>query len=147
MHLFAKIGIGAGAIFILSKILQAVTASSLTFDIDSVDLSQFGLRTVLPVTLMVTNPTTGSLTLSGLTANAFVNGDYIGTASEIPAITIAPAAKTPVQVNVSLALAQVVSDVVSILNGSAGIPASIFLQGSVVVNTITFPINLTLKIL
>jgi Abnormal spindle-like microcephaly-assoc'd, ASPM-SPD-2-Hydin/HYDIN/CFA65/VesB-like, Ig-like domain/K319L-like, PKD domain len=85
--------------------------------------------TSAPVTITLSNPGTGNLTVSGLTMTGTNSGDFTVTSAALP-ITVAPGGNTTVQVAFKPTATGLRSGTLSIATNAAGSPHSVSLTGT-----------------
>ncbi len=104
-----------------------------------------GLFPVLQVGVMAQNVTNGSLQFNALAANAFLNGTLIGNVSGFTPVTIMPVSQVTIPLTILVNATEIISDVISILTGSAGVAATVEIKGTANISGLILPVDLIYK--
>lgn len=139
------IGLTVGGLWLLNKLSTAGVASRLNLYIASFNFTMSGITPILQVGVMAQNVTNGSLQFNALAANAFLNGTMIGNVSGFVPVTILPVSQATIPLSIIVNATQIISDVVSILTGSAGVAANIEIKGTANISGLILPVDLIYK--
>lgn len=145
MKLLPAIGIGAVAIYLLSKLSTAGVASRLNLFISNYGMSLTGITPVISIQVTAQNVTNESLQFNALTANAYLNGTLIGNVSGFTPITIGALSQVVIPLQIIVNATLLISDVISILSGSAGVSAQLEAKGTANVSNLLLPVDLIYK--
>jgi hypothetical protein len=145
VKLLPAIGWTVGGLWLLNKLSTAGIASRLNLYISSFNLSLSGISPIIQIGVMAQNVTNGSLQFNALAANAFLNGTMIGNVSGFQPVTIAPVSQVTIPLTVIVNATQIISDVISILTGSAGVAANLEIKGTANVSNLILPVDIIYK--
>ncbi len=104
-----------------------------------------GISPVIQVGVMAQNVTNGSLQFNALAANAFLNGTNIGNVSGFQPVTIGPVSQVTIPLTIVVNATQIISDVIAILTGSAGVAANLEIKGTANVSGLILPVDIIYK--
>lgn len=141
MKLLPTIGLAAAALYVLSKLSFAGNAARLNYTVSGMGLSMSGLNPVMSINLVVQNPTNQIFNVAALVANVSLNGQPIGNVAGFQPVSIPATSQANVPLTVTISGLSLVSDVVNILNGSAGVTALLHITGTVNANSTLLPID------
>lgn len=117
-----------GAVVIAAYAWITSTANKISFVLQNVGIGQNGLLTQLTVTMLITNATTSTITLTNLLLTATYNGTMIGSGLTASAV-IAPGANS-IPFNINLSDLTLLGDLAGIVtNGVTGISINITGKG------------------
>ena len=135
------IGLGVAGLYILSKLSFAGNASRLNYTISGMGLSMSGINPVMSINLVVQNPTTEVFNVTAIVANAALNGEPLGNVAGFTPVSIAATSQANVPLTITISGLSLISDVVNILNGTAGVSALLHITGTVNANGTLLPID------
>jgi len=141
MKLLPTVGLAVAALYVLSKLSFAGNASRLNYSISGMGLSMNGLNPVISMNLVVQNPTNQIFNVAAIVANVALNNEPIGNVAGFTPVTIAAASQANVPLTVTISGLSLISDVVNILNGTAGVSALLHITGTVNANATLLPID------
>jgi LEA14-like dessication related protein len=136
----------AGGAFLVWKFLvPGVAVSNLIFLENgmSLDISN-PLRVVINLSVIVQNPTSGSLTLNSMAGYFYVNGSQTGNVSYFTPTVINPNSQTQIQLQLSVNDISLVSDIMSYINSGTG-SLAVEIKGTANVNNVPVPIDLSFQ--
>ena len=145
MKLLPTIALFGIGIYVLSKLSTAGVASRLNLFISNYSFSLQGITPIIQLQVTAQNVTNDSLQFNALTANAYLNGTLIGNVSGFVPVTINPLAQVYIPLTVIVNATALISDVVSILSGSAGFAAQLEAKGTANVSNLLLPVDLIYK--
>ena len=110
----------------------------ITFDISNL------ISPIINVSILVQNPTSGSLTLQSMAGTFSVNGNPSGNASYFPAVptVLAPNAQTIIVIQLRLTDSGIITDLLNFISGSTT-ALNIALNGTANVNNAPIPLILS----
>lgn len=142
--LFALVGIAGGALLI-GAIAKGAIARNLNFVISGLRIGGTVLQPILYVVLGAQNPSSLDYTIQSLSGNVFVNGSLIGNASNFNEVTLKANTQTKYEVAVQLSILVVTSTILSLFQGT--IAGNLVIQGTVNVEHVPVPLDVTYKII
>ena len=147
MKLLTGIALTAAGFYILSKLTAAGVASRLNLLISNFNLSINGIVPIVTLNVTAQNVTNDSLQFNALIATAYLNGTPIGNVSGFTPVNITPMSQVNIPLVIQVNAAALLSDVVSILSGTAGISATIEVKGTANISNLILPVDLIYKAL
>lgn len=140
----ALIGVGG---FVLVKLISANIINRLNFIVTGIQLGFVGTTPTVTLSIAIQNPTGSSFTINSIVGNVFLNGSFIGNVSSFVTTAIPPNGQVTLPVTVLLNISQVISDIIHVIDGSAGIQALIELQATANIDNLAFPLDVSYKLL
>lgn len=104
-----------------------------------------GITPVISIQVTAQNVTNDSLQFNALTANAYLNGTLIGNVSGFTPVIIGPLSQVVIPLQIIVNATLLISDLVSILSGSAGVAAQLEAKGTANVSNLLIPVDLIYK--
>lgn len=148
MKLLPAVGLTIAGLFVLSKVMTASAASRINFTLGNIGISSSGITPIVQLTVLAQNPTDKSITISSIVGNVLLNGQLIGNIPPVGfPITVAANSQSQIPISVMLQGLSLISDVVSMLSGTAGLSAVVSLTGTVNVDGLLLPLNLSYRII
>lgn len=140
MNYLVLAGIAVLGFFLLEK---SAVLNNLRFiaSAATIDLSN-PLRPYINLSVIIQNPTSGSVTLQSLAGNFFINGQQAGNLSYFTPTIIAPNSQTQIALNLSVndfSLVQIISNYVT---GGGG-TVVVAINGTANVNNVPAPFNIS----
>lgn len=138
MNALIWIGAGALALYLLDK---GNTINSLRFLVSDIafDLSNV-LSPAADITVLVQNPTAGSLTMQSLQGNFYFNDKPGGTVSDYTPAIVGPNSETPIKLHVQSSQPEIINIITNFIEHAA--PLVIAVKGTANVQGVTIPVNL-----
>lgn len=147
MKLLPKLALIGAGIFVAVKLVTANVINRLNFIVTGVQLGFQGTTPQVTIQIAIQNPTSSSFTINSIVGNVFLNGQFIGNVSSFQTTAIPPNGQVTLPVNVLLNVAQVIADVIHIIDGSAGIQAMIEIQATANIDNLAFPLDVSYKLI
>lgn len=135
----------AAGIFLISAAAKAAIAKNLNVVIAGLKIAGSITSPQLIITLGIQNPSSLDYTLYSMSGNVFINGQMIGNASNFQTVTAKANSQTAYAVTVRLGLLEIAQQVLNVFQGN--IEATIQMQGTVNVEHVPLPIDLTYQII
>lgn len=129
--------------FIFSKIATASAATRLNIILGKVEIANGGLQ----LTLIAQNPTPISYTVDSIVGTVSVNGSYIANVSSFVPALVKRNSEVLVPINVRITLFDVLTNIDDMLKGISTHVVVFNLKGTVNVDSIVVPLDLTYKVL
>jgi LEA14-like dessication related protein len=142
--LFALVGI-AGGVLLIGAIAKGAIARNLNFVITGLRIGGTVLQPVLYVILGVQNPSSLDYTIQSLSGNVYVNGSLIGNASKFDEVTLKANSQTKYEIAVQMSILVVSTTILALFQGT--IAGNLVIQGTVNVEHVPVPIDVTYKII
>lgn len=145
--LFLLIG---GAVLGAGLLLKNSLTNSVSFIIRKLKIGWEGISPTVDVTIGILNLTPASVTVYGMIGTLYLNGSKLGDVAKMDSVVVTGVGETPFTFRVKIALsgvAEQISDVIDIINGSRGIAANMRFVGSVNVAGIPYPLDLSYSII
>lgn len=140
------IAIAAGGYAIYKIVGKTLLIKNLSFNIASIQPSFQGLTPYLKIVFQIANPTADSLTVHAVTGDVYVNGDLVGFAQNLQALNITPYSSVQYSVNVKLSAIPLILEIIQMLQGKTGVQANVRVVGTVTVENVPFPLDLSKSI-
>ncbi len=141
MKLLPTVGIAAAVLFLLSKLSFAGNASRLNYTISGMNLSYSGLNLVVLLNLVIQNPTNQTFNVAAIVANVTLNGQPVGNVAGFQPVNVLPTSQASVPLTVTVSDLALITTLVNIMNGTAGVSALLHLTGTVNANATNIPID------
>lgn len=137
-------GIAVGAIAIAAA-AKAAIARNLNFVIAGLKVSGTVISPQFNIGIGVQNPSSVDYTIRSMSGSVYVNDKLIGNASNFQEVVIGSNSQTPYTITLRLSILQLAAEVLQVFNGQ--IAAEVKFIGTVNVENVPFPIDLTYKII
>jgi len=147
MKLLSTIGLALAGFYLLSKLSFAGNASRLNYTVSGMSLGMNGLNLVVSINLVVQNPTNQIFNVAAIVANVgLISGtpsqeQLLGNVAGFMPVTIPATSQANVPLTVTISGLSLISDIVNIFNGSAGVTAQLHITGTVNANSTLLPID------
>jgi hypothetical protein len=135
----------AGGVLLLGAIAKGAIARNLNFVVSGLRVGGTVLQPVLYVILGVQNPSSLDYTIQSFSGNVFVNGMLIGVASKFQETVLKANSQTPYEISVQVSILVLGSEVLQLFQGV--IQGNLRIQGTVNVEHVPFPVDITYKII
>jgi LEA14-like dessication related protein len=140
--------VGGGLLlFYLNRKSKVNAFENMRFILSGAKIGGSFLQPEIILHIIVQNPTDQPISVKSLAGDVLVNNTKVGNISNFTAFQIEPNTETTFDLKSRLSLAGFVTNIVNILDGSAGIAAVVQVKGTVNVESTIVPINLTYKII
>jgi hypothetical protein len=145
VKLLPAIALTVAGVYVLSKLSAAGVASRLNLFISSFSISVTGLFPVITVIVTAQNVTNSDVQFNALAANAFLNGTMIGNVSGFTPVLVGALSQSTIPLTIQVNATELISDVVSILSGSAQVAANLEIKGTANISNLVVPVDLIYK--
>jgi hypothetical protein len=147
VKLLPALALAAVGIYVISKLAAFGVASRLNLFISSYSMSLNGITPVVTLGVTAQNVTSEALQFGALAGNAYLNGTLIGNVSGFTPVNIAAQSQTVIPLTIVINATAVISDVVSLLNGTAGTSVALEVKGTANVSNLVLPVDITYNVL
>lgn len=132
-----------GGFFLIKFINTGTAIANLKFVLRSASLQIQGLAPMVNLVIGVQNIASTSFTVYAITGVLYLNGTAVANINSIQPVAIAPLAETPYSILLNPNVSTLANDIVNIMQGNSSLAATIRFVGSVNVDNVQAPIDIS----
>lgn len=137
--------LGIGAFLLFEFGIPGGVVSNLKFLENGMSLDVSNpLRVVVNLSILIQNPTSGSITLQSIAGYFYINGSQAGNVSNFTPVAVAPNSETPMNLQLSVNDISLVGIIMNYINGSSD-AVVVEIKATANANNVPIPVDLSFQ--